>query len=65
MSYVLEHTSYVSEDGEYGTGLLLTLPYTALTEEQWDTLSVLNDTARMSYAQAILDGQADLSEWED
>jgi hypothetical protein len=65
MSYVLEQTSYVSEDGNYGTGYLITFPYDALNEDQWGVLDTLPDYDKMSYAQAILDGQADLSEWED
>jgi hypothetical protein len=65
MSYVLEQTSYVSEDGNYGTGLLITFPYDALNEDQWGVVDTLNDSSKMSYVQAILDGQADLSEWED
>lgn len=65
MSYVLEQTSYVSEDGNYGTGYLLTFPYDSLDEEQWAVLDTLPDSDKMLYAQAILDGQADLSEWED
>ena len=65
MSYVLEQTSYVSEDGNYGTGYLLTFPYDSLDEDQWAILDILPDSDKMSYAQAILDGQADLSEWED
>jgi hypothetical protein len=65
MPYVLEQTSYVSEDGNFGTGYLLTFPYDALNEDQWGVLDSLNDSSKMSYAQAILDGQADLSEWED
>jgi len=64
MSYVLEQTSYVSEDGNFGTGYLLTFPYNALTEEQWEVLDMLNDSSKMEYAHAILNGQADLSEWE-
>ncbi len=64
MSYVLEQTSYVSEDGNYGTGYLLTFPYDSLNEDQWDVLDTLPDSQKMEYAQAILDGQADLSEWE-
>jgi hypothetical protein len=64
MPYVLEQTSYVSEDGNFGTGYLLTFPYDALSEEQWEVLDILNDSSKMEYAQAILDGQADLSEWE-
>jgi hypothetical protein len=63
--YVLEQTSYVSEDGNYGTGLLITFPYDALNEDQWGVLDILPDSQKLEYAQAILDGQADLSEWED
>ena len=65
MSYVLEQTSYVSEDGNYGTGYVITFPYDALDEDQWGVLETLPDSDKMLYAQAILDGQADLSEWED
>jgi hypothetical protein len=65
MSYVLEQTSYVSEDGNYGTGYLLTFPFDALNEDQWGVLDILPDSQKMEYAQAILDGNPDLSEWED
>jgi hypothetical protein len=65
MPYVLEQTSYVSEDGNYGTGYLITFPYDALNEDQWGVLDILPDSQKMEYAQAILDGQADLSEWEN
>ena len=64
MPYVMESTSYVSEDGNFGTGYLLTFPYDALNEEQWDVLDTLPDSQKMEYAQAILDGLPDLSEWE-
>jgi len=36
-----------------------------LNEDQWGVLDILPDSQKMEYAQAILDGQADLSEWED
>jgi len=65
MSYVLEQTSYVSEDGNFGTGQLITFPYDALNEDQWNVLDTLSDYEKLPYAQAILDGQEDLSEWED
>ena len=65
MSYVLEQISYVSEDGNYGTGLLITFPYDALNEDQWGVLEILSDSQKLPYARAVLDGQADLSRWED
>lgn len=65
MSYVLEHTSYVSEDGNYGTGHLITFSYDALNEDQWGVVDTLNDSSKLDYVKAVLDGQADLSEWED
>jgi hypothetical protein len=65
MSYVLEHTSYVSEDGNYGTGHLITFPYDSLNEDQWGVVDTLNDSSKLDYVKAVLDGQADLSEWED
>jgi hypothetical protein len=65
MGYVLEQTSYVSEDGNFGTGHLLTFSYDALSEEQWDVVDTLNDSSKIDYVKAILDGQADLSEWEN
>jgi hypothetical protein len=64
MPYVMEQTSYVSEDGNYGTGYLLTFPYDALNEDQWGVLDILPDSQKMEYAQAVLDGLPDLSEWE-
>lgn len=65
MSYVLEQTSYVSEDGNYGTGYLITFPYDSLNEDQWGVVDTLNDSSKLDYVKAVLDGQADLSEWED
>jgi hypothetical protein len=65
MSYVLEQTSYVSEDGNYGTGQLITFPYDSLNEDQWGVVDTLNDSSKLDYVKAVLDGQADLSEWED
>jgi hypothetical protein len=64
MPYVMEQTSYVSEDGNFGTGYLLTFPYDSLNEDQWDVLDTLPDSQKMEYAQAVLDGLPDLSEWE-
>jgi len=64
MPYVMEQTSYVSEDGNFGTGYLLTFPYDSLNEDQWDVLDTLPDAQKMEYAQAVLDGLPDLSEWE-
>lgn len=62
--YNLDETSYVAEDGNFGTGYVLTFPYDSLTEEQWDTLDILPDSHKIAYAKAILDGE-DLSAWED
>jgi hypothetical protein len=65
MAYALTPESYVSEDGNYGSGMLLTFAYDQLTEDQWGILDTLADRDRMSYAVAILNGHEDLSEWED
>jgi hypothetical protein len=61
--YELSQSSWVCEDGSYGSGFVLTFDMNDLTEEQWETLGELSDTDRIEYVQAILDGD-DLSEWE-
>jgi hypothetical protein len=64
LNYALRPESYISEDGNYGTSMLLTFEYNSLTEEQHELVSILPDRDKMSYALAILKGQEDLSEWE-
>jgi hypothetical protein len=65
MTYALRPESYISEDGNYGSGMLLTFKYHQLTEDQWGVVETLADRDKMSYAVAILKGHEDLSEWED
>lgn len=57
-------TAWVSDDGSYGAGDLLTFDPDRLTDSQWDTLGELSDYSRIDYVQAILNGD-DLSEWEN
>jgi hypothetical protein len=65
VNYTLRPESYISEDGNYGSGMLLTFSYDQLTEDQWGVVDTLADRDKMSYAIAILKGHEDLSEWED
>jgi len=64
--YSIKSQAWVSEDGSfcYGNYLITFDNSDLLTEEQWDHLAVLNDSERIHYAKAILDGDDDLSEWE-
>ena len=56
--------AYVSEYGNWGTEKVLVFEKNLLTEEQYDNVSVLPDYDKMSYVQAIIDGN-DLAEWEE
>jgi hypothetical protein len=66
MGYDLnKNVAFVASEGSYSANAeVLLFNASSLNDEQWDTLSILGDYEKMSYAQAILDGQDDLSEWE-
>jgi hypothetical protein len=67
MAYdLLGNVAFVDADGSYSGGTeILIFDGFALNDEQWDTLGTLPDYEKMSYARAILDGESDLSKWED
>jgi hypothetical protein len=56
--------SYVSEDGNYGTGGLITFDYDELTEAQWALLDDLTDSDKLRFVAAVLEGKP-TDEWED
>ena len=65
-NYSIKSQAWVSEDGSfsYGNFLITFDDSDALNEEQWDRLAELNDSERIRYAKAILDGDDSLAEWE-
>jgi hypothetical protein len=63
-NYTIKATAWVSEDGSFsGSNYLLTFDPSELTAEQWETLADLNDSERIRYAKAVMDGES-LTEWE-
>ena len=56
-------TGWVSEDGSWGVSPIITFHVNDLTEEQWETLSELNDNDKFDYAYAIMAGEP-LDKWE-
>ena len=60
----VQDMAWVTEDGSYGSGEVLHFEPTALDDEQWELLSVLPDSQRLAYVEAVLNG-GDLTEWED
>ena len=58
------NVAFVDADGNYCSETDIVLfPIDTLNEEQWEVLSVLPDSDRLPYVEAILNGQ-DASEWE-
>ena len=55
---------YVSADGNYGGDDIVIIENGVLTDEQWDRLGEMNDSTRIDYVRAIIDGD-DVSEYED
>jgi hypothetical protein len=61
----IKNIGYVSYDGNYGAEAdLLMFDSNALTLQQWETLSEINDNHRYEYVEAIFNNK-DLSEWEE
>lgn len=59
------NVAFVDRDGSYsGTTELILFDDSDLNDSQWEVLGVLPDYEKMSYVQAILDGEEDLSKWE-
>ncbi len=56
--------AYVSEYGNYGREGLLVFEDNLLTERQWNILDTQVDRDKMSYVQAIINGE-DLDYWEE
>lgn len=59
----IEKTAWVTDDGSYGVGSVITFDQSDLTAQQWETLSILSDNDRLDYVQAIMAGEP-LDEWE-
>jgi len=64
MANFLPSVSYVSEDGNFGTGKLLTFNSDELTEAQWELVEILSDRDKIQYVFAALNGHS-TTEWED
>jgi hypothetical protein len=62
--YFTHHSAWVDEDGSYGIGSVIHFAIDALTDDQWEVISNLNDNSRYEYVYALLNGE-DVSEWED
>lgn len=57
-------TLWVTDDGSFGGGKVITIELDALTDAQWEVIALLNDYERIEYALAIMEGKP-LNEWED
>ncbi len=63
MAFEQKTTAWVSDDGSWGAGAIILLDVNDLTEEQWETLSELNDNNKFDYVYAIMAGEP-LDKWE-
>lgn len=48
--------AFVTPDGEYGVGGLLSFDEYALTSDQWDDVADLSASDRYDYVEAVLEG---------
>lgn len=55
--------AYVSEYGNWGTEAVFEFDSDALTEKQWELLTILPDNDKFDYAIAVVNGE-DTSDWE-
>jgi Spy/CpxP family protein refolding chaperone len=62
--YGFEKKAYVTEDGNYGSDIIIIFEQNDLTEHQWDQLGEINDNSRLEYVQKILNGE-DASDMEE
>lgn len=56
--------AYVTEYGNWGREMVLFFDDTLLTDRQWDILDTQTDRDKMSYVQAIINGE-NLDYWEE
>jgi hypothetical protein len=49
------NTAWVTDDGSYGVGAVITLNSFSLSDAQWDRVSELPDSARYEYVRLILE----------
>lgn len=62
--YFANDGGWVSEDGSFGSGLVIHFAHESITPEDWETLSQLSDNDRYDFIYALLNGE-DVSEWTD
>ena len=61
---IQDSTAWITDDGSYGVGSIITFDESDLTEDQWDILMELNDNDKCAYVEAIMNNEP-LEEWED
>lgn len=49
-------TCWVSTDGSYGQDDIVVFHPESLTDDQWEFMTILRDSERFDYVQAILEG---------
>lgn len=52
-----EGKAYVTEDGNYGSDIVIIFNKDDLTDYQWEQLSIQIDREKLVYVQKILDGE--------
>ena len=62
--FSVQDMAWVADDGSWGEGEVIHFEPSLLTDEQFELLSVLPDSQRLAYVEAVLNDE-DLSEWED
>jgi hypothetical protein len=58
------NTGWVETDGSYGVSDVILFDQNDLTDSQWETLVNLHEGERISYVEAIMNGEP-LDEWEE
>jgi hypothetical protein len=51
----LVNTAWVTDDGSYGVGAIITLSPDSLSDEQWERVSEMSDNSRYEYVRFILE----------
>jgi hypothetical protein len=63
---LISNKAFIGSEGSYSENAeILVFNGNELSEEQWETLSSLPDYTRIKYVEAILNGDKDLSHWEE
>lgn len=57
-------TNFITNDGAYGYGSVMTFDADDLTPRQWDIYEELDEENKFLYLQAILNGEP-TNDWED